>query len=343
MKKFSLNLVGYFAFLMTIFSYSCAQITPYKYTTQERAQGLCTYDIPLSSRFTIKRSYTKSDIIYYMSTPDKPSFPIAILCGGSSLKNDITSIIHFHRYFLQEFLDLGVAVLTVEQEGVDGNIIDANVFMENYTRSERLFDHCKVIEHLKTNPPSGWDGTLLLLGVSEGGPLVTTLTTLYSDRVVATINWVGASGWSWRDELWAFTTNIEKTIPWHFKLRMKLPKWMPFSIDFYLPQSRQEFDTIMDDALCLPTIENEYLGMTYKYHADALEQYPQPDYYAIKTPFLVVAGEEDTLIHSCDLFVEKAKSAGAPITYLRVPNMDHYIRERSDIIAQSFQWLKQHI
>lgn len=330
--------------LIAITSCASEQITPYKYTTKEREQGLPTYNIPSSSRFTTKRSNTDtSDIVYYITTPPQPSFPITILCGGSSSRNDITSIIHFHRYFLQEFLDLGIAVLTIEQQGVDGDIINTDEFIEHYTRSERLFDHQKVIDHLKVNPLKGWNGKLILLGVSEGGPIVTTLTTAYSDITIATINWSGAQGWSWRDELWVFMENLEKSIPWYFKFRMMLPKWMPFSVDFYLPHSREEFDCIMDETIYSPIIEKEFMGMTYKYHADALKNYPRPDYSKIKTPFLVVAGEQDTIIHSCDLFVQKAKNAGASITYLRIQDMDHYIRERPDVIVQSFEWLQKHI
>ena len=39
------------------------------------------------------------DIVYYFSKPSRDKFPIAILVGGSSLEDDIISIIHFHRYF----------------------------------------------------------------------------------------------------------------------------------------------------------------------------------------------------------------------------------------------------
>ena len=61
---------------------------------------------------------------------------------------------------------------------------------------------------------------------------------------------------------------------------------------------------------------------------------------AFRSPFLVVQGTEDPNIESCDEFVRKAKEAGAPIEYIRVEGMDHYIRKRPDIIDQSFQWLK---
>lgn len=80
-------------------------------------------------------------------------------------------------------------------------------------------------------------------------------------------------------------------------------------------------------------------GMTYLYHADAFEK-PSIDYAKIKIPFLVVAGAEDSIIESCDQFVQKALDAGAPITYFRVDGMDHYIRKRPDVIDKSFEWLK---
>jgi acetyl esterase/lipase len=86
-------------------------------------------------------------------------------------------------------------------------------------------------------------------------------------------------------------------------------------------------------------VEKEFMGMTYRYHADALT-YPSPEYHAIRAPFLVVVGTLDPFIDSCDAFVEKAGTAGAQITYIRVPDMDHYVRTRLDIIEQTFEWLK---
>lgn len=47
--------------------------------------------------------------------------------------------------------------------------------------------------------------------------------------------------------------------------------------------------------------------------------------------------------HSSDAFVEKAKSLGVNVTYLRIEDMDHYVRKRPDIINQSFEWLKNQI
>lgn len=241
---------------------------------------------------------------------------------------------------MQEFLDLDVAVITVEQQGIDGDQINAQEFMNHYTRSARLHDHQLVIEHLKLNPPVGWNGKIILLGVSEGGPIVTTLTEKYCNITIATINWSGAGDWSWRDELWIFLEGLKKNGPWFLKLLFYCPRWV--SCVPYFPKDRSDFDTCMDQTLADPTANKEFLGMTYMYHADAL-LYSQSEYEQIKTPFLVVAGAQDTIIDSCDAFVQKAKTAGVNITYLRIEDMDHYIRKRPEIIEQSFQWLSRQL
>lgn len=323
---------------------TASELTPYKYTDEERLNGGPIYEIPSSSRFTTpRRGVDSPDIVYYFSKPSQSTFPIALLVGGSSSENDIISIIHFHRYFLKEFLDLGVAVITVEQQGVDGRHINTDEFMEHYTKSNRLNDHRTVIEYLKNYPPLGWNGQLIFLGVSEGGPIVTTLTTEYSTDLIATINWSGAGDYCWSDQLWVFMEDMQKNTPWYIKLRGKLPSWIPYSLNFDFPTSRKDYDNLMIETVKNPTARLKIAGMTYKYHADALTAYPKPEYDKIKTPFLVVAGVKDSIIHSSDAFVLQAKAAGAPITYMRISDMDHYIRKKEDVITDSFKWLDKQL
>ena len=89
-----------------------------------------------------------------------------------------------------------------------------------------------------------------------------------------------------------------------------------------------------------PTVEKFFLGMTYKYHSDAL-LFPKNNYLKLNKPFLVVTGVKDSIIESSDAFVKKAKYFGVNITYFRISDMDHYIRLRPDVIKKSFEWLNQ--
>lgn len=325
--------------VLSFFSIVAAdEITPHKFTDIEMSNGI-NYHIPESSRFIIERGLDSSKIIYYASFPQTTNFPIAILCGGSSLEHQVSSIVHFHRYFLKEFLDLGIAVLTVEQQGVDGNRVDVKEFMKNYTRSNRLYDHRRVIESLKEQPPSGWNGKLVFLGVSEGGPLVTTLTTDYSDITLATINWSGAGDYSWDLELWEFIQDFRANAPWYIQFLLALPRWVPFVP--YIPKEKVEYEVIINEIINNPTPDLKFFGMTYQYHADALKYYPCPEYEKITTPYLVVAGAYDSFVKSSDAFVEKALLAGCSLTYMRISNMDHFVRKREDVIQNSFAWLNE--
>lgn len=298
------------------------------------------YDIPQSIRFTLEREESSSPIVYYFSQPDaieKP-YPIFIICDGSESKGGERSILLVRDFFAERVHSLKAGYIAIEKCGIDGNEIDKSEFWNRYTRSQRLKDHLQVIHYLEEHPPNGWNGQFIFAGVSEGGPLVTDLSII-CPNTIATINWSGAGDWSWADELWQFFEHWKQNSFW-IRLYDAIPRWMPFSSD--IPPTRPEFDVLVQEIISNPTPDLWMGGMTYLYHADAFEK-PPVDYTRIKTPFLVVAGAEDSIIESCDQFVQKAVDAGAPITYFRVDGMDHYIRKRPDVIDRTFDWLREQI
>lgn len=335
---FSINFISfisYIIFALTIFADD--DISPYKI---DNFESLPSYIIPESSRFTVSRpNKSEPDIIYYLSKPEKDKAPITIFVTGSSSKDSIYSVIHVHRHFLKEVFNIGSAMLTIEQWGIDNDKVNIQEFLEHYTRSQRYQDHKLVIENLKINPPDWWNEELILIGVSEGGLLVTNLAAEFSDIVVVSMNWCGASDLPWRDELWQFIqiNKIQSPPLW----------WKIIHFDFKeynnkAYTNRQEYDILMDNILVTPVSDQEFMGMAYKYHADAME-FPKPDYAKLTKPFLVVAGAQDSTIDSSDTFVSKAKLAGSNITYLRIEDMDHYIRKRPDVINKSFHYLSEQL
>lgn len=329
-----LRCLGVLCFLLSQPLWSGEEITPHKFEEE-----LPNYEIPATSRFKASRSgEEENDIVFYRSLPDSENYPIAILCGGSTDKEHVSSIIHFHRYFLQECKDLGLGVVTVEQWGVDGNDIDQEEFITHYTRTQRLRDHRDVIAHLKANPFEGWNGKLVFIGVSEGGPIVTSLSAEYAEDTIAVINWSGAGDWKWRDELWVFLQRLVEINP-------DCPHSVPLSdceMCSELMTTRDKFDDLMDLIIQNPTPNEYFLNMTYLYHADA-QAYPNYKYEQLLRPFLVVTGALDTIIDSSDEFVVKAHAAGAPVTYMRIGDMDHYVRKRPDVIKASFAWLQDQL
>jgi acetyl esterase/lipase len=156
--------------------------------------------------------------------------------------------------------------------------------------------------------------------------------SIHYPQTIATINWSGAGDWSWPDELWAWIQDM-----WHkASFSARLYAWW-----HNVPKTREELDSVMAETLQNPSVQRWFVGMTYRYHADAIKT-PALDYHKIHAPMLVVCGTKDSLIDSCDAFVQKAKAAQAPITYWRVSGMEHRISQnKENLIPKSFEWLKQ--
>ena len=286
----------------------------------------------LLSTFTLKRPQTGApDIIYYLSYPKTAkSFPIVILIGGSSDNDSVASITEFHRYFLQNLEDIGVAALTVEQWGVNEHHIDKKVFMAHYTRTQRLSDHQIVIDELRRSAPPGWNGKLALLAVSEGGNIATTLISNRNNAISATVIWSGAGDWSLREELWPFMRNLCSG-----QSATDISECRNIS-------TRKKYDSRLDDIALHPSAQLYFFNMTNMYMADAMK-FPEPDYKNFHGELLMVSGVKDTLIKSSDDYYRKATRAGVDVTYWRVEDMDHSIRNRPELIERSFVWLKQQL
>lgn len=288
------------------------------------------YEISENIHHTVSRD-DGSKIVYYfvphINTNKKN--PIAIICEGSSLKEDLESVIRIHTAWgLHESLNqMGLGVVTVEKRGINGNRIDEEEFFEHYTRTNRFNDHCTVIEALKNNPPVGWDGSLIFIGGSEGGPLAISLTLKYPHETLATVNWAGATDNSWQDQIWNF---------FHHN------SWFMWLVGLYeLPWSREKFYKKFEEIKHNPSSKKWFAGLTYRYHADVFEEKKRnTTYTTIRTPLLIVTGTEDTIIDTSDTFVDKAQQAGVPITYYRIDGMGHgVIDPKFGMIKKTLQWI----
>ncbi len=300
------------------------------------------FSIPPKARHTMPRLFANEpDIVYYFSRPKNvETFPIVLLLGGSYNRQTLSSIFHLHRYFLQECMDLGLAIVSLEQWGVDGKNVNVDTFMEHYTRSRRLEDYQIAIKHFLAHPPAGWNGKFILFGISEGGPLVTRITEEFSDYITATINWAGAEALSWRDEFWICLQDVRRSFTWWQSALDALGQWIPFFE--HVPETREEYDALMNKIVKNPTAHKEFLKITYLYHADAC-QYPVPRYKKIKVPFLVAIGGLDPEIESFDQFVKSAQEATCPLTLIRVADCNHFVRRNPYIVTKTFEWLEEQL
>lgn len=182
--------------------------------------------------------------------------------------------------------------------------------------------------YLKKNPPTGWNGKLAVLGVSEGGPIATQLNE-QNRAILATVLWSGAIDTSWRDTLWLDMHEVYNTVC--------VPQKNPVN-DCYDIATKNAFESRINYALTNPSSESYFFNMTNMYVADGVN-FPTPSYQKLHGNILVVTGVKDTIIGSSDDFVKKANISRLNIEYWRVESMDHSIRNHPDLIDNSFAWL----
>ncbi len=201
-----------------------------------------------------------------------------------------------------------------------------------------MSDHEAVVEYLQKCPPQGWNGQFIFMGISEGGVLVTSLTEKYSEKTIATMNFSGAGELPWSEQLWLFVEELiaQNPICPHSSQLSSCKECLK------IIGSREDFDAYMNLMVDNQTTKEFFMGMSFKYHADA-QTFPSIKYQKINAPYLVVAGEKDPAIKSFDAFIEKMKENEKPVSYLRISDMAHYIRKRPDIAEKAFEWLSDQI
>ena len=73
-------------------------------------------------------------------------------------------------------MDAGIGLVTLERQGMDRDHVDEERFHRFNTPTQRLLDHCNLIEQLRTLPPANWNGKLIFLGGSEEAPIAIKLS-----------------------------------------------------------------------------------------------------------------------------------------------------------------------
>lgn len=274
-----------------------------------------------------------ANIDYYLSKPSlEKNYPIVILVGGSTDKEHIDSIASFHKYFTKQLSQNNLGAVSVDGWGVNLNHTNESEFMKHYTRTQILSNYQQVITYLKKNPPTGWNGKLAVLGVSEGGPIATQLNE-QNQAILATVLWSGAINSSWRDTLWLDMHEVYN--------KVCIPQKNPVN-DCYDIATKDVFESRIDYALMNPSPESYFFNMTNMYVADGVN-FPTPNYQKLHGDILVVTGAKDTIIDSSDTFVKNANINHLSIEYWRVESMDHSIRNHPDLIDNSFVWLSNRL
>lgn len=270
------------------------------------------------------------DLTYYTVVPSGvKAYPLLLICDGSYTHDEgpksVRKLIEGKDYFYQlALLDLGL--LAMERRGVCGESIDSKEYHKFNFPQQRLLDHLELIKHVQLCPPLGWNGKLIILGASEGGPLAICLAKHSCITPEACIPIVGCGDQTFKEYIWQHITRmpyfqasksrcgcIKKIVQW---FSMKASK---------IPCSRTEYDKRCEAMNANPDPNKFWYGQTHLYWSKAMELNEEYDFLELKCPSLVISGAYDLGCEATDRLVQKAFAQKNDVRYLRIPDAGHFV------------------
>jgi len=175
-----------------------------------------------------------------------------------------------------------------------------------------LSDHLHLIEHIRENRPAGWNGKLIIIGGSEGGPIAINLARRTNPDACVAI--VGCGDQTFQEYIWNVIQAISSSMSW----------WQRFLFWWHsIPTDRAGYNKQCEKMKKDPDHKKWWFGQTFRYWADALDQCEMDDFLTLSCPCLVVAGTNDVESEATDRIIQMAKNKNKDVTYLCVEGMGH--------------------
>ncbi len=257
----------------------------------------------------------QGNLVYYVEKPDEEkTYPFLIAIEGSYV-NEVgpLTVLRLHEKLSSAILAWGVGLITLERRGADGKQINTDLFHFYNTPSQRLTDHLYLVHHLRKNNPPGWNGKIIILGGSEGGPIAIKLSRHVNPSVCIAL--VGCGDQNFKEYIWNV---IQQMRPLCYTWVWPLVCWW-----CSIPNNRSKYDILCEMMKKNPDHKKWWFGQTFRYWADALDQCEVNDFLSLACPCLVVSGSKDVGCSSTDRIVERAKQLDKDVTYACIEYMDH--------------------
>ena len=272
-------------------------------------------------------------ITFYLDRPTAgPKVPILLIVDGSGCVGQLRER---GRTFWRPGPGLPVryARLQVEKPGVDPSADFSDTlecsddFNRNYSITNRVFDHLRVLQHLEANA-EWWDGRVYLFGWSDGGDIGAQLLA-YRPTITRAV--LGAMGGG-------------LTMAEHFEDIWVCPPETTADRVGCLADLRADFKRIADD----PSRVEKWNGESRFTWDSRLRSRLIPLLADNRVPLLIVHGENDlenTPVASARALIEGLTAAGNPhFTYWEIEGMAHGWgslppAERATVRIGSFLWL----
>lgn len=272
----------------------------------------------------LNEACTKSGrFLYFAELPElEMNYPIVLAVDGSfGQDRGPHSVLGFHERVAQVFAQSEVGIVTMERFGVNRDYIDKQRFHEKNTPSYRLGHYIDFIDYLNECPPKGWNGKLVILGISEGGPIAIRL----ADKVKpsALIVLVGCGNQTFKEYIW--------------KILVSMPEEYQQSCFPDIADYTSLQDAYAEQIQLMKKNPDPFLfwfGQSYLYWSDALDLREDQEFLNLKCPILTVTGSQDVECSSTEELIKRAKEQAQDVSYFKVEGAGHRVLDPEWAIDQ---------
>lgn len=281
-------------------------------------------------KLTIPR-IDQSCIEAYLTIPqgDRP-FPLILLVQGS----DAESVIDNHNTLAERFNPHGIAMLSAEKRGINADGKDFQQFIEYDFFEYRMQDYSIILSALYQGLITKWNGSLIIIGGSEGGKIAPRLALQFPSHVAGLVLVGSGGGLPFNEELkFQIEASLESLNPFYkfcFKIR-----------DMIIPR---KIDAQYLKMLGQPDSLEMWYQKTFRWWASFLRYDPLPEMLQLNIPIYMIHGALDSKIpvESADIVKAAFDDAGKyNLTYVCYDDLGHSLKGRDDVYLSLIEWIKK--
>lgn len=278
--------------------------------------------------FPVKYQHQVDDnlITYWLSASETSStYPLVVLIGGSDCKSCYNAHLKFEKLILKN----GFGVLSVEKRGIDDIKIDEKKHCEQNTIYQRVMDIKTILNSLKILE---WDGSIIIVGGSEGAMVGALLTAECNAITKAAILIAGIGSYNFYKEA---DILIEKNCE-----LIKFGKALSIVLKVY-------YKLAMAFAYQFPNSTIKLFGHTLKYWVsfESATNAIFSNLENIDTPLYLVHGKNDlmSLYESAYDLYEQFKSNGKNIVFKTLDSGHDLNDSIEEVICEALDWVKEEL
>jgi esterase/lipase len=279
----------------------------------------------------IKRLNDSYIDVYYNKPSVKSKLPLLIFCQGSGYDSNTDGFLSIMRQFEKKTVGLAM-----EKEGVkygDKGDTLLDVYKQNNTIYNRLYDYLRVLQYLKVNA-DWWNGNVYVIGGSEGGLLAGMLACYYPNvKALALFSFGGGLNFG---EAWPISSGLQK----------KAEGATAAEIEKEVNSVKDSLNYIRKNATYLKSYSGD--DNTYAWWASIIDLRLENALLDLKIPIFLAQGTEDMMappVSAQKLHEDFIKKGKKNLYYKEYKGYNHEYKDEKnnshlvEVVMEAIKWM----